>query len=186
MTPRTRNTTSRVEVVFELLGKPRPGTEFAGLVAAAAEAALAAEHSAGPDRVTVLLTGDERLRELNLEFNGLDEVTDVLSFNETGGWNKGVPPTDLERFPGRARPRLGDVIISLPQVARQAATAKVKQERELAMLTIHGVLHLLGYDHATPADERVMFGKTEVILDSVMAASTPLLAAGRKPAGRTR
>jgi probable rRNA maturation factor len=164
---------------IEVLSDPVPG--FSGLpsleelVSRAAEAALAAEHTAGPDQVAVLLSDDERLRALNLEFNGEDEVTDVLSFNETPGWHNGVPPTESDdvgfRAPGE-EPRLGDIVISLPQTKRQSEQHGVPFERELAMLTIHGVLHLLGYDHADPEEERVMFGKTERVLQEVFRGSS--------------
>jgi probable rRNA maturation factor len=63
--------------------------------------------------------------------------------------------------------RLGDIAISLPQVARQAAENGKSVKRELAMLTIHGVLHLLGYDHAELDKEKVMFGKTDVVLAEI-------------------
>ena len=70
------------------------------------------------------------------------------------------------------RVRLGDIAISVPQTKRQALAKGVTFERELAMLAIHGTLHLLGYDHAEPEDERVMFGKTDDALDEVFAAGT--------------
>jgi probable rRNA maturation factor len=163
---------SRVEV----LSDPVPGfsdlASLERLVSRAVEAALAAEHTAGPDQVAVLLSDDERLRALNLEFNGADEVTDVLSFNEEEGWRDGVPPAESPddgfRMPGE-EPRLGDIVISLPQTKRQSEQHGVPFERELAMLAIHGVLHLLGYDHAEPEEERVMFGKTEEVLQEVFA-----------------
>ena len=63
--------------------------------------------------------------------------------------------------------RLGDIAICLPQVARQAAENGNTIDNELAMLTIHGVLHLLGYDHASLEEETVMFGKTKIILSKV-------------------
>ena len=117
--------------------------------------------------VTVLLTGDARLKELNRDFAGEDHVTDVLSFGAK---------TDLE-FPNPEgddihRIRLGDIAISVPQTKRQAIDKGVTFERELAMLAIHGAMHLLGYDHAQPDDERVMFGKTDDALDEVFAAGS--------------
>jgi probable rRNA maturation factor len=138
------------------------------LVRSTAEAALNAEHSAGPDAVTVLLSDDRRLRSLNLTFNGEDSVTDVLSFNDAEGWHNGVPPEPGEweaGFPaGGEEARLGEIVISVEQTARQAAERSMPLERELAMLTVHGVLHLLGYDHADPEEERGMSGKTDAIV----------------------
>ena len=117
--------------------------------------------------VTVLLTGDTRLRQLNRDFAGEDHVTDVLSFGAETDLNFPVQEDDDIH-----RVRLGDIAISVPQTKRQALDKGVTFERELAMLAIHGTLHLLGYDHAEPEDERVMFGKTDDALDEVFAAET--------------
>ena len=115
-------------------------------------------HSLG---VTVLLTGDDTLRDLNRQFADEDKVTDVLAFS--GG----------AVFPGDAADAvpLGDIAISMPQARRQAAAAGHSEDREVAMLTAHGVLHLLGYDHAEPAEEREMTGITTTILKKVFRPS---------------
>ena len=115
--------------------------------------------------VTVLLTGDARLRELNRDFAGEDHVTDVLSFGAKTAENfPDEEGDDIDRV------RLGDIAISVPQTKRQAIDKGVTFERELAMLAIHGTLHLLGYDHAELYDERVMFGKTDDALEGIFAA----------------
>jgi probable rRNA maturation factor len=159
--------TSRVEVLADVVPRFTEIVPLTKLVCRAAEAALAAEHTTGPDAVTVLLADDRRLREVNRQFNNNDSVTDVLSFNDTEGWLNGAPPAVLNgrQFvaPGE-KPRLGEIVISLEQTARQAAERSIPFERELAMLTVHGLLHLLGYDHAEPDEERVMFGKTDAVL----------------------
>jgi probable rRNA maturation factor len=142
------------------------------MIKKAAESALHAEHKAGPIDVTVMITNDEQIRKLNREFKGEDEITDVLAFN---------PYTKDESTYGDVWPdfadsdigsqvnqeRLGDIAISLPQVARKEKKNGNTTDNELAMLTIHGVLHLLGYDHRSPEEETVMFGKTKVILSKV-------------------
>lgn len=167
MPPRTPRSEPRVEVIVdEALDAAVP----VALIARAAEAALAAEYSAGPDHVTVFITVDETLRDLNRRFNNLDEVTDELSFNESAGWKDGRSPDGPASFPAEGHARLGDVVISLPQAERQARAAATAADRELAMLTVHGVLHLLGYDHARPDEQRVMFGKTERVLSAVLSA----------------
>jgi probable rRNA maturation factor len=136
------------------------------LVRLAAETALEKEHHDGPDSIAVLLTGDERIRELHLEFLGDDSVTDVLSFNEQPGWKDGAPPAQADDgFPNLSEPRLGDIVISVPQVRRQAEAAGAPFERELAMLAAHGVLHLLGYDHAEPAEARRMRAREEALVN---------------------
>ena len=115
-------------------------------------------------QLTVLLTDDARLQRLNREFAGDDHITDVLSFSaDTGDY---FPETESRGV--RPRP-LGDIAISVPQTNRQASDKGVPFERELAMLAIHGALHLMGYDHAEPEDERVMFGKTDEALDEIFS-----------------
>ncbi len=84
--------------------------------------------------VHVLLTGDDRIQNLNLTFRDCDEPTDVLSF----------PDGDI--LPS-GRTFLGEVVISVDAVRRQAAAGGLTEARELAELALHGVLHLLGYDH---------------------------------------
>lgn len=114
-----------------------------------------------PASVTILLTDDERLRQLNRDYADEDHVTDVLSFE--------AKPDD--GFPAFAEDdpdeSIGDIAISIPQTQRQASEKSVAFERELAMLAIHGTLHLLGYDHATPGEEREMFGKTDDALNEM-------------------
>jgi len=100
--------------------------------------------------VSVLVTDDTEIRRLNRRFCGKDKATDVLSFPLDGGVN------------------LGDIVISLPRAAEQALAYGHSLPRELAFLTAHGVLHLLGYDHETsPADEATMLAKQEAILTAL-------------------
>lgn len=118
-----------------------------------------------PASVAVLLTGDERLRSLNRDFAGEDHVTDVLSFE--ADTEASFPHEDGDS----SITQIGDIAISIPQTERQSSEKHVPFHRELAMLAIHGTLHLLGYDHATPEEERVMFGKTDEALDELLGAS---------------
>ncbi|HIF12370.1 MAG TPA: rRNA maturation RNase YbeY, partial [Dehalococcoidia bacterium] len=145
-----------------------------------AETALIRELVSGPDHVTLIITDDEALRKLNLEFMGYDEPTDVLSFN-TGVSNSGpsnlasgeYDPSDGKEagsgnaemldwpdVDGEESGELGDIAISYERAIAQAETAGHDVAHELSVLTAHGVLHLLGYDHAEPEEHRVMFGKT--------------------------
>ena len=158
-----------VEVICDL--EPVSSSTIS-VVKNAVESALYAEHKAGPIDVTVMIANDEQIRKLNREFKGEDEITDVLAFN-TYGKNDNIDADEWPDFSGSGirsrvnKQRLGDIAICLPQVARQAAENGNTIDNELAMLTIHGVLHLLGYDHASLEEETVMFGKTEVILSKV-------------------
>ncbi len=113
--------------------------------------------------VNVMLTGDGTLRRLNRRFAGEDHATDVLAFPATDGHHRDMQDMQDAGF-------LGDIAVSVPRAACQAREHGVTTTYELAMLAIHGTLHLLGYDHATPDEERVMFGKTDVALAQLFGA----------------
>ena len=131
----------------------------------------------------LVIADDETLSSLNREFRGIDEVTDVLSFpflhpGETQEENampsqEDVPfvvPVDQ----GEDVPlHMGEVIVSYPQAARQAQTAGHSAQWEVALLVAHGVLHLLGYDHATHEEEAVMWRKQEAVLANLPPEAAP-------------
>ena len=106
--------------------------------------ALAAGDPDGAGGVSIAIANDETLRSLNVRFRGFDEVTDVLSFEgESGQGDAGAPfPTVPD---GGAT--IGEVVLSYPLAVRQADEHDVTVEEELALLVVHGVLHLLGHDH---------------------------------------
>ncbi len=126
-------------------------------------APTAGTSAAGKAVLNVLLTDDPTLRRLNRQFAGEDKTTDVLAF----GAGQNFPGDDQDAS------AIGDIAISVPQAARQAEAAGHRPERELALLTAHGVLHLLGYDHAEPDEEKVMFSKTGLILKQALTISPP-------------
>src|SRR5437660_12624897 len=110
--------------------------------------------------VTVLtLTGDEHLREYNRRYRGLDEPTDVLAFAA-----QEAPQDQRFQAPPGTEDWLGDIVISLPRARRQARDAGHPINDEVRLLAVHGFLHLLGYDHAEPAEEAAMTGLTNRIL----------------------
>jgi probable rRNA maturation factor len=108
-----------------------------------------------PCELGIVVTDDETIRRLNREYAGEDHVTDVLSFSLQEG---------EEFISGDPIGRLGEVIISWPTAEQQAAEAQHSVDDELAHLLVHGILHLLGYDHAEEADERVMREREEQLL----------------------
>jgi len=105
--------------------------------------------------LSVLITDDETVRELNREYAGDDTPTDVLAFSLREGEEFASPDGVL---------RLGEVIISYPTARRQAADAGIPVEREIEHLLVHGVLHLLGYDHAEPQEEERMRARERDLL----------------------
>lgn len=107
------------------------------------------------------MSDDAQLNELNRQFRGVDAPTDVLSFE------------DGEIDPDSGRPYLGDVIISVSRAEAQAAAGGHALVDELQLLTIHGVLHLLGYDHADDAEKVQMWEFQTRILTELGCAARP-------------
>ncbi len=140
ITNTSRNTTFNVEVVHR-----------------AVRTTLKA-HCAEACEVSVLLTDDADIRQLNRDYRGIDAPTDVLAFAMREGAEAHVNPN-----------LLGDLVISLETAAREATTNDALSqtcgtlETAAALLTVHGMLHLLGYDHQTPKEATVMFEKQQAI-----------------------
>lgn len=107
--------------------------------------------------VSLVLVDDEYIHELNRDYRGIDRPTDVLSF----ALNEGEEPEVID---GPEESLLGDIIISLETATRQAIEYNHSLERELAFLTVHGMLHLLGYDHEEENDRQQMREQEEHIL----------------------
>lgn len=116
--------------------------------------------------VDVSIVDNETIHQLNKEYRDIDRPTDVLSFALTEGdeaWDTSFSMDEDEGY--EALPEhLGDIIISYPKIMEQAEDYGHSFERELAFLTVHGFLHLNGYDHQTEAEEKEMFGIQEEVL----------------------
>ena len=161
----------RVRRIDVAIAKPfRKELSAAWLKKVAADALQLALPEGTPGQLSLLVTDDDTLRELNREFRGLDEVTDVLSFSPThpGDW-EGEDEAPQERvtasgdtesssfiLPPGEPPVVGEVVISSPQAQRQAQDRQHTADRELAILIVHGVLHLVGHDHVEPKDAALM------------------------------
>ena len=135
-------------------------TAFADIVPAerlraVAEAALRREGVQG--QATLVITGDEDIRRLNRNFLGQDVPTDVLAFSaqEEAGAFVAAP---------EAGSYLGDVIVSYPRALAQAGEVGHSVEQELELLIVHGILHLLGYDHADEDEKAAMWARQDAIL----------------------
>jgi probable rRNA maturation factor len=134
----------------------------------------------GVDRgiVTLTLTDEEGIRELNRQYRGLDKPTDVLSFSMIEGEQADIryeeeyesSGDDSESWEDEDQANdpfsdlLGDIVISVPRAESQAEEYGHSFERELGFLFVHGFLHLLGYDHGDEEEEREMFAKQEQVL----------------------
>jgi len=116
----------------------------------AASAAVEAAGRGGRDELTIVLTDDAEVQDLNARYRGLDQTTDVLSF---GLFEPAESPTG---DPLEALAPLGDVVISYPRAVAQAQELGHPVDEEVAWLVVHGTLQLLGYRHDTPEEAKEM------------------------------
>ncbi len=119
----------------------------AALIKKAVERALEAEGVVEPCLISVMLTDDEGIRRVNREFRGVDRATDVLSFPLNELRPGDFDPADCEADPETGSLMLGDMMISVPRCESQGEEFGHGYDREIQYLTVHSVLHLLGYDH---------------------------------------
>jgi probable rRNA maturation factor len=137
----------------------------AAFIKKAVNMALAAERIDEPCIISVVLTDDEGIHEINREFRGVDRATDVLSFP----MNELIPgefsAEDCERDMDTGAVLLGDMMISLPRCEAQGEEFGHGFEREIMYLTVHSVLHLLGYDHVDEGEmKRQMRAREKAIM----------------------
>ncbi len=125
-------------------------------LATAIAATLSAEQH-DDDSVTLVITSDEAVAELNLHYRGIEGPTDVLSFPAQEPTPGFVSAPEMSGY-------LGDIVIAYPYTQRQAAELGRELADELRLLAVHGTLHLLGYDHGTPAEEAVMWAQQDAIV----------------------
>jgi probable rRNA maturation factor len=122
---------------------------------------LKAEGVAPPYEVSLVFTDSKTVKQLNRDYRGVDEPTDVLAFymlpQKGADSSFALPPDGVTR--------LGEVIISYPQAVAQAREQGHSPERELALLVIHGILHLLSYDHEEPEEESKMRERERELLE---------------------
>ncbi len=133
--------------------------------------------------LSLTLSDDPELHALNRSFAGEDHATDVLSFCQAEG---------AVAAPQRGRKALGDIVISVEYAARQAQAQGRALPGELFHLAVHGLAHLLGFDHRDAAEERVMFGYETALRRAALGrgpvsrVSAPRRGTASRPAGRSR
>jgi probable rRNA maturation factor len=125
------------------------------LLERAARAALEHEPESLECDLSIVLTDDGRLQQLNRDYLGIDAPTDVLSF----------PASEMD--PQTGARYIGDILISMPRAQSQAEAAGHPLESEVQLLAVHGVLHLLGHDHANPEQKVRMWKAQAEILESL-------------------
>jgi probable rRNA maturation factor len=121
----------------------------------AAQLALNSSNIPEQSNLTIVIGNDKFLQRLNRQYRQVDSPTDVLSF----------PSGEID--PDTNAPYLGDVIISLPRASEQAIAENHPLADELQLLVVHGILHLLGYDHIHPADKQKMQTAQDKILSQL-------------------
>ena len=153
--------TDKVKVIItDSQKKVRIPTGLRMLVRRACIAALREEKFEGSAEVSVTFVDDEEIREMNRRFRNIDSATDVLSFplGENG---------EYDVNPATGAKLLGDVVISLERAKTQAEEFGHSLEREVCYLTVHSMLHLLGYDHMQPQEKAEMRLKEETVMTRI-------------------
>jgi probable rRNA maturation factor len=118
----------------------------------------ALEHEKATNSIfSIIFVGDEEIHNINKEYRGVDRITDVISFAFED--NKDLEYNDIRL--------LGDIYICIPKMKSQAEEYGHSKKRELSFLTVHGLLHLLGYDHMNEEEEKIMFDLQERLLNEV-------------------
>jgi len=131
------------------------------LIRRCCQAVLTTEEFKDNAEVSVSFVSNNEIRLLNKNYRNKDRVTDVLSFPLMEG-------DSVEKNPETGYILLGDIVISLETAVKQAANYGHSLEREIGFLTVHSMLHLLGYDHeSSPLDERIMREKEESVLEKL-------------------
>ena len=134
----------------------KSGTKFPNeLIQRAVNAALDHQSESLDSELTVVLTDDSKIQELNRNYLGIVAPTDVLSF----------PASETD--PETGARYIGDILISMPYAAKSAEKAGHPLESEVQLLVVHGVLHLLGYDHAEADEKARMWKEQAEILESL-------------------
>ena len=110
--------------------------------------------------VSVTIVDNEEIRKINNKVRNIDRATDVLSFPLIDFDNESLPDDGSKIY-------LGDIIISIERAKEQAKEYGHSIDREIGFLTAHSMLHLLGYDHMVPEEEKEMFAKQEEILNNL-------------------
>lgn len=136
------------------------------LVRRCCNAVLKMEHFQGSAEISISFVDNEEIKKLNKTHRNIDKITDVLSFplGENGKY-------DINMDTGAQM--LGDIVISLERAKEQAATYQHSFRREVAYLTAHSMLHLLGYDHEDSMEKVHMREKEELVMDELGLPASP-------------
>jgi len=147
-----------------LIDEDFEGCPEASWLQSIAEQVMVAQSAVPSVELGLVITGQERVQQLNLSYLGKDEPTDVLTFSAIEEIGTDLPPFVT---PPDGVLHLGEVIISYPQAVIQAGEHHHSIKKEIAILIIHGILHLLGYEHDKPELKRLMSAREKEILSHI-------------------
>ena len=143
-----------------------PEAEFDSVIESAAAGALREEGVTDDSQISVTLCTNDEIAVLNKEYMNRDGATDVLSFPMTAFDSDGKMIPESKVYDGD-KLVLGDIVISLERAAEQAKEFGHSERREVGFLTVHSMLHLLGYDHMEEGEREKMQAKEKKILTAI-------------------
>lgn len=138
--------------------------KYEEMISKAATAVLECENHNFDAEISVTLTNNEEIREINSEHRGIDKETDVLSFPLYDFESPSVFDEKQVAVDGDVRV-LGDIVISVEKIIAQAQEYGHSVEREMCYMTVHSMLHLLGYDHMTEDDKKLMRSREDAVME---------------------
>ena len=162
---------NKINLTFEIFTLKKP--LIAGIIRKCIDATLKAEGIHIPCEINVLVTNNQGIQAINLASRNLDKPTDVLSF-PMFDLEAGSPPADWEDYldPETELCPLGDMCISLERATAQAKEFGHSEKREVGYLTIHSMLHLLGYDHLDEGPQKAQMRTREEAIAATISGMT--------------
>ena len=151
-----------IDIILECVNEE--DLKYEEMISKAAEAVLECENHDFDAEISVTLTDNDEIREINREHRGIDKETDVLSFPLYDFETPSVFDEAQVSIDGDVRV-LGDIVISVEKIIAQAAEYGHSVEREMSYMTVHSMLHLLGYDHMTDEDKTLMRSREEKVME---------------------
>ena len=161
----------KINLTFDAFTLKKP--IITGIIKKCIEATLSAEGISVPCEINILVTNDQGIRSINKASRNIDKPTDVLSF-PMFELEAGAPPADWEPYldPDTGLCPLGDMCISLERACAQAREFGHSEKREIGYLTIHSMLHLLGYDHLDEGEQKAQMRAREEAIAAIIPGMT--------------
>ena len=161
----------KINLTFDAFTLKKP--IITGIIKMCIEATLSADRISVPCEINILVADDQGIRSINKASRNIDKPTDVLSF-PMFELEAGAPPADWEPYldPDTGLCPLGDMCISLERACAQAREFGHSEKREIGYLTIHSMLHLLGYDHLDEGEQKAQMRAREEAIAAIIPGMT--------------